>query len=337
MKKKFLSGLLAGMMLMTSMSALALADETKEDGIYVGMTKYETIAAAQSAAVNQNLPITISGTVEFGYRQGISADGIMLQGENNATIVTSDAFASASETSRKAILSTEASNVTIKDITFDGGTYGSTLVPDSSTGTEFNVLRINSGSAALENVTIKNSNRTLLSVGTSSTEATVTANGLYCDAVYKTMDTPYADVNVVNGTLTLNSGQVNGLICTDAGLDFPYFYSGSFVNTTSNHFKLGVAGILGLTQYITSTAEHLIESYINAKDAISQTEAEKYADAIADTDNQTEVEKMVTYVDENGTDALKNDFVELLNDAKTLNPSATGVINEYISTLEGTE
>ena len=91
--KKFLSTILAVVMVLSSMAMVVSADETLADGIYVGTTKYDTFTAAQTAAAaNTNKEIIISGTVEFGSRQGISVEGLHLRGINNAKIIPSATY-----------------------------------------------------------------------------------------------------------------------------------------------------------------------------------------------------------------------------------------------------
>lgn len=172
----------------------------------------------------------------------------------------------------------------------------------------------------------------MLSVGTSSAEATVTANGLYCDAVYKTIDTPYADVNVVNGTLTLNSGQVNGLMAEDYSLFGGY--RGYIVNETNNHFTLQHRTSIFITQDITSTVEYFVNAYMYAKESLGS-EKDKYLDDITRSVNLDEVEKMVNYAVLYCDNDLKTDFIELLTDAKNYRPSVEDKLNEYISELQG--
>ena len=219
MLKKVLSAAVAAAMALSVMP-MAMAEETRAPGIYVGDTEYDTIAAAQAAAVSQSQPITISGTVEFDYRQGISADNITLQGENNATIVPSNTYGdNTSDTNKKGLLNFAGDNITVNDIKFDGSRYGDTI--SMFTSPDFIVVRVNEGSTTFHNVHITGSPRTLLVVGTTTSSATVNASKLYCDADLKayTMAEIYADVNIVNGAFNMTSGVVNGLISTDKDME----------------------------------------------------------------------------------------------------------------------
>lgn len=338
MRKKLLSGLLAGAMIIASMPMLVLADETREPGIYVGDTKYDSIAAAQSAA-GANGTITISGTVEFGYRQGISVDGITLEGENDAKIVPSESYGSnTSDTNKKGLLNFSGDNIIVNNITFDGSAYGDTIT--ASTSPDFIVVRVNEGSTTFNNVSITGSPRTLLSVGTSTTSATLTANNLSCQAEYKEIDlaNSYADVNVVNGTFNLNSGHVNGFICEDSGWSGLTRYEGTFNNNTGNHFKLDHYEWIFVANSLTSTVEHYVNSYINAK-ASSDAAAEAYADDISNPNNLDVVGDMVDYAIEKGDTALNNNFIILLEEAADVatTSDAKTTIEGYIAELGGTQ
>ena len=284
--KKFLSTILAVVMVLSSMAMVVSADETLADGIYVGTTMYDSISAAQTAAVASNNEIIISGTVEFGYRQAITADSIHLRGINDAAIIPSASYASGSATNIKGLLNIQADNVRITDITFDGSIYGDTI----SQTTDFVVLRINEGTGIeLDGVTVTGSPKTLISVGTSSTSASVTAENLYCQADYKKIPlvldlfstTVYSDIDVTNGTFTLKSGEVNGFIGEDGG---------SFENETDNHYTL-VERILFTDKETTSTIKHYSESYIAAKNG-GANYADEFTDAISDTKNIGVVEDM---------------------------------------------
>jgi len=299
--KKFLSTILAVIMVLSSMAMVVSADETLADGIYVGTTKYDTFTAAQAAvAGNTNKEIIISGTVEFGSRQGVSIDNLHLRGINDATIIPTNSFGSTpSDTNWKGLLNISGANVIVSDITFDGTVYGDKI----TASTDFVPVRCTSGTITLNNVEIKGSPRTLMIVGSSSSTASVTANGLYCQGEYKGMDATYADINVAKGTLTLNSGKVNGFICKDSG--------GTIVNNTNNHYKLTQRIFIILTREMTSTVDHFANSFVYS----SLTDADKsdYVDAIAG--NFETVKDMV------------NDFV-------AITPVDTEVANNLITVLE---
>ena len=337
MLKKVLSAAVAAAMALSVMP-MAMAEETRAPGIYVGDTEYDTIAAAQAAAVNQGGTITISGTVEFDYRQGISADNITLQGENNATIVPSGTYGdNTSDTNKKGLLNFAGDNITVNDITFDGSVYGDTIT--ATTTPDFIVVRVNEGSATFNGVSITGSPRTLLVVGTTTTTATLTANNLYCQGEYKSIDLAgtYADVNIVNGSFTLNSGQVNGFIYEDSGLSGLNYYEGTFYNNaTSNHFALRHRLGFFSYDYMTSTVEHYVNSYMYAKESVSDEVAKKYINAVNISSNIDTIEDMVAYAVENCNAELKNNFVSLLEDAKEeASASTADKLDVYIDRLKG--
>lgn len=182
--------------------------------------------AANAAGTNGRVELS-AGTFEFDYRQIIAADGLTLEGQGigSTFVKTSSSFASAGTSDRKALLTltgTDADNpIVVTGITFDGSAYGATssFTPTSSEETQFNVVRVNSGSATLENVYITGSKRTLLSVGMSNSYVEVEANGLICQGLDKTITegNAYADVSIVNGKLTLDEDCViDAFICLDS-------------------------------------------------------------------------------------------------------------------------
>ena len=328
--KKFLSTILAVVMVLSSMAMVVSADETLADGIYVGTTKYDTFTAAQTAAAaNTNKEIIISGTVEFGSRQGISVEGLHLRGINNAKIIPSATYGDPnnSATNKKGLLNIGANNVKVSDVTFDGSVYGDTI----SQSTDFIVLRINEGTGIeLSGVTVTGSPKTLISVGTSSTSASVTAENLYCQAEYKDLpiatsllgSTIYSDIDVAKGSFTLNSGEVNGFIGTSGG---------TFTNGTENHYTL-TDKVLWIEKSTTTTLKHYVESYAHAI-ANGNSYAEHFVDSIIDSRNLSEVADMV----EDAEDMVATDretvelFVDLLEDAYEASNNST--IQGYINTL----
>lgn len=330
--KKFLSTILAVVMVLSSMAMVVSADEALADGIYVGTTMYDSFTAAQTAAAATTAKeIIISGTVEFGSRQGISVDGIHLRGINEAKIIPSESFGSTtSNTNWKGLLNIAGDDVVVSDIIFDGSVYGNKITKT----TDFVPLRCAEGEITLENVTITGSPRTLMNVGSTTTSAIVHANGLYCEAPLKDVPraslvsswTVYADVNVVNGTLNLNDGVVNGFICEDSGSG----YSGSFVKgeDLTGHHTLTHKLSLFSTKEITSTVKHYAASYVNAK-ATSSSYVGTFKDAIADTDNQTVVAAMVNEADDYTDATVIGNFVTLLSDAKS------GADTTYAETIQG--
>ncbi|MBQ8767036.1 MAG: hypothetical protein IJZ16_09560 [Clostridia bacterium] len=338
--KKFISTILAVVMVLSSMATVAFAADENfvyETGkYYVGQTPYDSFSAAVSAANGGT--VIVSGTVEFGSRQGISTD-LTLEGVNNATIIPSESYGAVENTTNWKGLLNLAGNITVKNITFDGSRYG---LQEDRLEEDFVPVRCTSGVITLENVTILGSDRTLLNVGSSTTSATVTANGLYCEAPLK--DVPrsgitkkvYADVNVVNGTLTLNSGIVNGFICEDSGwADIFTRYSGTFNKgeTLSGHYTLTHKLDLFTTKEITSTVKHYAASYVNAKTKAS-TYVSTFTDAIADENNQAVVAAMVGEADDYTDATVIGNFVTLLTDAKSgADATYAETIQGYINTL----
>ena len=186
-----------------------------------------------------------------------------------------------------------ASGVTVAGVSVDGSDYGDSL---SSTD-DFIVARINSGSdVTLSNVYITGSKKTLLSIGTTTTSSGVLASGLQCEAVSKDISSLslYPDVDVVNGEFELNSGMVNGFICTSAGTNNQNeIYSGTFTNYADNHHTLRFPRyILGFNlgyNTVCSTLKHYVECYTG----LSSNTLKSYRSAFNDTFNINEVDDMV--------------------------------------------
>lgn len=262
--KKFLSTILAVVMVLGSMAMVVSANDADyaEGYYYVNGEQYTDFMAAVSAANGGT--VIVSGECAFGSRLAVNSS-VTLQGVNNATIVPSASYGSTDSTTNwKGLLNIAGENVIVNDITFDGSAYGDTI----TSSTDFVPVRCTSGNITLNNVTITGSPRSLMIVGSSSSEANVTANGLYCDAPLKTIDgaNTYADINVVDGTFTLQSGLVNGFIAEDYGSG----YAGTFINEdTDVHFTLDYIWtdyILGFIPYtveqtLTSTYKHYVECY----------------------------------------------------------------------------
>lgn len=229
-------------------------------GAVVG-SGYSSLGAAAAAAGAYGTVEISEGYIYYDSRQGISTSNVTITGEGigETVITTSSTFANALPKNRKAVETFNAENVLVQNLTFDGGAYGRNLVPDSTEATQFNVVRVNSGSVTFQNVSIAGSKRTLLSIGTwgeTPTSATVTAQNLYCDGEYKTVvdGLAYADIGIVNGTLTVENGSVlNAIISPDKDSE-----AGVFDNdcTTTNYYELSSA--LG-TMY--STLKHYALSY----------------------------------------------------------------------------
>ena len=333
--KKFLSTILAVVMVLSSMAMVVSADDTfvYETGkYYVGQTPYTSLSAAVTAA-GEGGTVKVSGEIAFTTRLAVSAN-ITLEGINNARIVAAESFGSTTSTTNwKALLNLNG-NITVKNITFDGSEYGD----DITASTDFVPLRCAEGNITLENVTITGSPRSLMIVGSSTTSATVTANGLYCDAELKTIENgaAYADVNIVNGTLNLNSGVVNGFICTDSGFSFDTWttYSGTLTNTTTNNFTLRNKVGTFTYEYIASTLEHYVDSYAYAKESASSY-VSSYTTAMTDSSNLEEVEDMYEYAVQKNDSALNAKFVTLLTDAVAIcsDDDVKATLNGYIENL----
>jgi len=307
--KKFLSTILAVVMVLSSMAMVVSAEETLEDGIYVGTTKYDTFTAAQTAAAanTTNKEIIISGTVEFGSRQGISVEGLHLRGINNAQIIPSATYGnSTSDTNKKGLLNVAADNVKISNITFDGSDYGDTIT--MTTSPDFIVLRLNEGeNIQLDNVTVKGSPRTLIVVGTTTTSAEVEVleGGLYCEGdVNKDISdgTTYADINVANGSFTMAYGKANAFIAEDHEEK-----KGTATVTAPGHFTFGYTKLLATYDIIT-TPKHIADTYLaSEKNWLGARNYVKFM-----VDNNDEVIEMLEYVNEN--QAAMNEEMTDLND-----------------------
>lgn len=336
--KKFLSSILAVVMVLSSMAMVVSANETEQTtGIWVGTTSYTSLdAAAAAAAQTTSKEITIVGTVEVASRQTIAYEGIVIEGHDGATIAASDSFKNSSETNRKAVLTIAANNVKVNNLTVDGTKYDSTLATANSY--DFNVVRINSGTGVeLNNVTVKGSKRTLISVGTETTavaDVNVTATNLICEATVKTLPyealfgaiNVYADVNVKNAKFTLISGQVDGFICLDDEC------SGEIENKTTDHYTL-LKDSDDETSSITSTFEHYMASYINSE-STTNLFAPSYSSVFSYSTNLTTVGNMVTEADSHTNTTYVEAFVRLLTAAKEKADTTTAATLEtYISTL----
>ena len=303
--KKFLSTILAVVMVLSSMAMVVSANgtETLADGIYVNGVLQSSFSAAQTAA-GADGTITISGTVYFDTRQGISVDGLKLVGVNNARIEPSTSFGAegVTETNKKALLNVAANDVEISNITFDGSRFGDTLDMSALnilTGfTDFIVVRVNSGSVEFDNVTIEGSKKTLLSVGTSTSSATVTATELYCNAdsvknlvslADGTFETVFADVSVIQGTFDMDGGMINGFIVDDD----------EFLST--NDIDVSAEGLFTFTKEenyeLCANPEWLATAYINSN--LSYSQKEKYVNYVCGDNLTKSTKNMVEYLCEN--------------------------------------
>lgn len=317
MKKVLVSILALAMMLSCFCTINVFADGVTPtitaitaDNVTVGT--YTSISSAASAAGVGGKVVLSAGTFEFNGRQGISVEGITLEGAGKdlTSIVPSSTFKDGSDTNRKALLTIAANNVTVKDLTIDGSVYGDTI----TAAADFNVVRINSGTGiVLNNIYVTGSPRSLISIGSGSNSATVTATNLFCDAEYKAIPSAigsgysaiYSDVDLINSSsLTLNSGAVNGFISLES--------SATLVNNTTNHYHLEKRVLFVKTVDVTTTTKHFVNSYVNVKDHATSsqkstfiTTVEKNTDIIRDMTDET--------IDVHDVDLIDN-FIILLND-----------------------
>lgn len=291
--KKFLSTILAVVMVLSSMAMVVSAEDTfvYETGkYYVGQTSYDSFSAAVSAANGGT--VIVSGTVEFGSRQGISSS-VTLQGVNDATIVPSASYGSTESTTNwKGLLNTSGENVIINNITFDGSVYGDQFATASAA--DFKILRVTAGKTTLNGVTLEGSKRGLLQVGTEDTSAEVVASNLTAIAEPKTMnDTKtYADILVVNGDFSMDSGDVDGYISTDWQVG-----KGSLDVTAPGYFTFENDYLYFWDYYICATPGYIAYSYNYASDSMTNSEIREYRDALTENDSVTQ--SMMAYVNTN--------------------------------------
>lgn len=339
MKKRIISMLLVCVLVLSLLPTLAFAMGTETNtatisafnaaGAQVGTT-YATIdSAAAAAGVNGTVRIS-AGDYYFNGRQTVSVAGVSLEGAGKTAtrLYASSAFASASATNKKALLTIAADNVTVKDLTLDGSPYGDSIAQSE----DFVVLRNNSGTGiVLNNIMVEGSKRTLITVGMSSTSASVTGTNLYCQAEWKSLvdGVTYSDVNVVNGTFSLDSGAVNGFICTDSGNG----YSGTLYNNTTNHYTLRqYVGGIGTSNYLTSTVYQFVNAYTYS--SMGLIEKRIYVGSI--NNNLSVVGNMVNAASSESSTTISN-FVALLTDARnmTYDTSVKATLKGYINTLNG--
>lgn len=350
MKKRIISLLIVCLLICALLPTAAFATETPtitavnslEETVGTG---YTTIDAAAAAAGVGGKVILSAGTFEFNGRQTIAVNNITLQGAGAGSTIftTSSSYSQGSVTNRKALLTIAATGVAIEGITFDGGAYGRNLVPDDTDGTEFNVVRINSGTNTISDCVIAGSKRTLLSVGTSSSSATLTAtnvNCIACEGKTITNGVSYADVIVVNGTLNYQSGVIDGFVFEDWEL---FRYSGNF-NVNSSTYTGAPFYSLTYLNYIIgdisliSTLQHFVNTYVEVKQSIP-TGDHAYLEMLDRLDNRSTVASMVTYAK---TIALSDaqtvtNFITVLTDLKDVASSSSYIstIDGYIDELEG--
>ena len=271
MTKKIVAIILAAIMVTCLIPTVAMAASvttgtiTAYDAEEHLVGTYTTIDSAASAAGVGGTIEMSAGDFYFNSRQTIAVNHITLHGATNADgtiatrFITGDNYVNASQTNRKALLTIAATGVTVENIAFDGGEYGRTLVPVyNNKDTEFSVVRVNSGSATFNNVSIEQSERTLLTIGTSSSSATVTAYNFVCKGNVKpipesTRWNVFADVDVEDGTLTVNSGAINAFLQKN---------SDCIVSLPDYHYNLKekFLGMITIAD-VTTTAEHLVYCY----------------------------------------------------------------------------
>ncbi|MBR1970235.1 MAG: hypothetical protein IKA17_07745 [Clostridia bacterium] len=302
--KKFLSTILAVVMVLSSMAMVVSANDVDyaEGYYYVNGVQYTDFMAAVSAANGGT--VIVSGECAFSSRLAVNSS-VTLQGVNDATIVPSASYGSTdSDTNWKGLLNIQASDVTINDITFDGSLYGI----GKGTSTDFVVLRINEGTdIVLDNVTVLGSERTLISIGTSSTSAEVEVGegGLYCEAPMKKLSlvASYADILVKNGRLDMDYGIVNGFIAEDK-------------DTNAGTIDVGAAGhytfeyTTGFKKIdIATTPKHIANSYLDNN--LNVLEESAYISLIGKNDAVTQ--QMMQYVYNN-----RNTLTEEMTDLNTM-------------------
>ena len=338
MKKVLVSILALAMMLSCFCTINVFADEvtptiTAIDANNVTVGTYTSISSAASAAGENGKVVLSAGTFEFNGRQGISVNGITLEGAGKdlTSIVPSSTFKDGSDTNRKALLTIAANNVTVKDLTIDGSVYGSTI----TAAADFDVVRINSGTGiVLDNISVTGSPKTLILVGSGSNSATVTANNLYCQAEYKSIPSKissnsYADIDVnANSYFYLMSGAVDGFI-NAASANHLY-------NATTNHYRL-TNKVLFITVYdVMTTTKHFVNSYHNVK---SDPELETYKSGFVNIVNSnTNIIRSMTdeQVIVRDPDVIPN-FIELLNDvlAQSYNATIEQCRNDLLNIQQG--
>ena len=196
-----------------------------EDGGDAPVGVYKSITCASIAAGENGRIVLGSGTYEFDKSQMLVYPGQTLEGAEmtSTTITTSANFGNASTEDRYSLITTTGSNITIKDLTINGGSYGAYLVPTSSAETKFSVIRAVSGSLNLDSIRISNSKRNLLVIGdelntNGNSLASVTTNNVVFEGSDKPVDlvNTYYDVKISYGSLTLDA---NSVIDCVIGLD----------------------------------------------------------------------------------------------------------------------
>ncbi|MBQ3544403.1 MAG: hypothetical protein IJA34_05380 [Lachnospiraceae bacterium] len=324
--KKFLSTILAVVMVLSSMAMVVSANDVDyaEGYYYVNGVQYTDFMAAVSAANGGT--VIVSGECAFSSRLAVNSS-VTLQGVNDATIVPSASYGSTNSTTNwKGLLNIAGENVVVNDITFDGSLYGD----NQAITVDFKPVRVTSGTTTFNNVTITGSKRTLLMIGTSSSSATVNANNLTIEADAKTVTSAhtYADVEVTNAsTLNYNSGVVNGYVLCENG-------------TTKTISVAGLYGFVYSDDMIYTTPEHLAENYLNGN--VSALAVKNYASVLTSDANKATATGMVNDIVTANDTALAATFVTMIDDmvSKTipflgsmLTSDEKAVLNGYKATL----
>lgn len=300
--KKFLSTILAVVMVLSSMAMVVSANDADyaEGYYYVNGDQYTDFMAAVSAANGGT--VIVSGECAFGSRLAVNSS-VTLQGVNNATIVPSASYGSTDSTTNwKGLLNIAGENVIVNDITFDGSLYGD----NQAVTVDFKPVRVTSGTTTLNNVTIKGSKRTLLMVGTSSSSADVVATNLTIGAVEKTLvdGIAYADIEVTGSesSFTCGSGSLGGYIL--GPID-------SLSVTEDGYYKLVYSTE---NKEIYTTPYTLASGYVNNASAISSLDVRKYSSILTNENSETSdmVNDIVADID-NKAD-LAETFVDMIDD-----------------------
>ncbi len=346
--KKLLAFALVLTMCLSLFPVFAAADEgtptiTAYDAANVNKGTYSTIDAAATAAGENGKIVLSAGTFAFNGRQTIAVNGITLQGAgmDQTSFITSGSYAGGSTTNRKALLTIAASNVTVSGISFDGGNYGRMLVPQyNNAETEFSVVRVNSGSASFSNVSIAGSMRTLLTVGTSSSSATVTASNFYCEGLGKAIPNAtnwnvFADVDVENGSFTMTSGAINAFLQKGS--------NGTVLISAPYHYNLQRSFLGYPIVNVTTTTKHLVDMYeyqLNDQPASYESNINEFRKVVRENIGAgSTIATMVSDVSAHSSDFSQttiSGLIALLEDAKSgAKPSQVNTLNGYITTLSG--
>lgn len=319
MKKVLVSILALAMMLSCFCTINVFADEitptiTAKNAAGEVVGTYSTIDTAANAAGVNGTVVLSEGRFDFNGRQTIAVEGITLEGAGKGltTIATSSSYASGSLTNRKALLAITANNVTVKDLTIDGSVYGDTVDADA----DFNVVRINSGTGiVLNNIYVTGSPKSLISIGSGSNSATVTATNLDCQAEYKPIpkhsilqqEDVFADIDINKGSFTLNSGAVNGFIAVDSGA--------TFVNNTTGtpgYYNLVYRFIIVDVVNVTTTMNHFIYSYDGIRSSITSDDFSTFNTVVRA--NKAKIQAMTTEAVDLDDQELIGKFINMLDD-----------------------